>query len=130
LSIIDKIQNTHFLKYLIAGGISFVSDFFAFYFGFYAFDLTVTNANMLGMISGFISGFLFYQYWVFASRRLIYLNFLQMTLLLFINIVLVNYLIDVSVNQLFLSPELSKIILQVIVVIWNYFIYKFFIFRK
>jgi putative flippase GtrA len=130
LKIINKIQSTALIKYLIAGSIAFIFDFFSFYVGFHAFDLSITNANMLGMVAGFVSGFIFYQYWVFTGRRMVYLTFLQMTLLFFINIILINYLIDVSVNQLSMPPELSKIVLQVGVVVWNFFIYKYFIFRK
>lgn len=103
-------------------------DFSAFYFGFYILGLSIINANMLGMLTGFISGFLLYQYWAFASRNFALPAFLYMTLLFVVNIFIVNYLIDLLIN--ILQAEWAKIILQVSVVAWNFFIYKFLIFKR
>jgi putative flippase GtrA len=125
-----KINTVQFFKYLVAGGISFALDFFSFYFGLSVLGLSIINANMLGMLTGFISGFLLYQYWAFATRRFVLPAFLYMTILFVFNIFLVNYLIDILVGVLQLRAELAKIILQVSVVIWNFFIYKFFIFKR
>ncbi len=124
------IKNLQFFKYLVSGGISFLLDFFAFYFGLYVFGLSIINANMLGMLTGFISGFFLYQYWAFANKNFALPAFLYMTLLFVINIFVVSYLIDGLINILQLRAELAKIILQVSVVVWNFFIYKFLIFRK
>lgn len=105
-------------------------DFSAFCVGLYILGLSIINSNMLGMLIGFITGFILYQYWAFRGRHFALLAFLYMTLLFVINILVVNYLIDVLVVVLQFRAELAKIILQISVVVWNFFIYKLFIFKR
>ncbi len=130
LNIIKKINAMQFSKYLVAGTASLALDFFAFYFVLHIFDWSIINANILGMVTGFISGFLLYHYWVFVNNKFALVTFLYMTFLFVINIFLVSYLIFILIDDLGLPVELAKIILQIGMVAWNFFIYKFIIFKR
>jgi len=118
-----------FVKYATSGVAAFVIDFLSFIFCYQFLHFTVSVANVVAMLSGFIFGFSLYHYWVFKSNVFVVRTFFYMVLLLVTNMFVVDLCMYLLISN-GLSPEASKFIMQISVVIWNFLLYKFVIFKR
>lgn len=139
----DEPNYIRFLKYLFVGGSAALLDFCVFIaalsiiekmcsgFTSIIFDLQPTaTANTLGILSGFLWSFLLNKYWAFSAGGNSKIQFLLVCLLVFFNIIATSYLITVLQYNLNTPPERAKILMQIVVVGWNYLIYHHLIFKK
>ncbi len=129
-----------FFKYGLSGGTAALLDFMTFAillrllkaFSISSlFSITsITIANTLGVLVGFICAFLLQKYWAFKSEGQPLPQLLMVGLLVIINIAITNYFIPKVSAYFDIKIEAAKIIMQILVVFWNFAILNFVVFSK
>jgi putative flippase GtrA len=128
------------LKYGITGVTAAILDFLVFVIGLRLFEafsvssmFTVTSstiANTAGILVGFLWSFILQKYWAFESTGRPFVQFFSVGLLLIINIIITSHLIPIISTDFSIKIEIAKVIMQVMVVVWNFAILNWLIFRK
>ena len=136
-----RTQLKRFSKYILVGGGAALVDFIVFVSllalmkhgvqtaVFTASVPAITWANTTGILCGFFWSFFWQRRWVFASKGSASLQLALTAGLLLFNIVITNLAIPLLTNSWMIPVEWSKILLQIAVVCWNFFIYQYLIFR-
>lgn len=91
---------------------------------------SVTIANTAGILAGFLWSFFLQKHWAFKAQGNAWLQFLATALLLGFNIVVTSFAIPLISTHAGVSLEISKVVMQVAVVAWNYLLYNYFIFKQ
>jgi len=128
------------LKYLFFGASAALVDFTLFNITLYLLqsntvELSKTTvgfnnifiANVFGLSAGFLWAFFSQRQWVFESKNHIASQFLGTLALLIFNMFASSYMIELCHSTIGTAP--AKLLAQISVVIWNYWIYRFFIFK-
>jgi len=128
-SLLDRTSREQFLKYLIVGFVSFVSEygFFAFLFLFLKLNELIANTIALGTI--FWLNFLLNKFWSFKSKGNIARQAILYFILFVFNMSFSNVFIYLSSEVFNIYPLVSKIIAMALIVIWNFLLYKYIIYR-
>lgn len=117
------------VRYLIAGGAAFFSEYLIFLILFYSVMASVISANIISFTIGFAVSFTLNKFWVFQTGSANILRQLTTYLIVaLVNIVItstaIKYLVDMGV-----SGYIAKIVLIVCVAAWNFMLFKCVIFR-
>ncbi|WP_027468384.1 GtrA family protein [Deefgea rivuli] len=129
-----------FIRYGLIGGSAAVLDFSVFFVCFklllaisYSSTMipfhAISIANTLGILSGFVWGFFMQKKWAFQADGRTQSQFVYTTLLLIFNILVSSWAIYPLSEMLNGNASIAKLVMQVLVVFWNYFIYSYFIFK-
>lgn len=123
-----------FIRYAIVGVISLGADYFTFLSLLYIAKLPLGLAVIMGMIIGLIVNFTLNKFWAFKSSKSTnqYNILLQIILYLVLfgaNTIFSYWLIRL-LNSHNILPIYGKIASTVIIIIWNYYIYKVAIFKE
>ncbi len=135
-----KKSNTNkvkFIRYVLVGGSSALLDFFVFLVLFKLFLWLFPSAissiipivNIAGILSGFTWGFWLQKTWTFQSKGQTHIQFFYTLLLLLFNILITSWAIAPLAMLFNDQIVLAKIIMQIVIMLWNYFIYNYFIFK-
>jgi putative flippase GtrA len=119
-------------RYLLSGSSAFITEYGLFYLLFSVAEMQLYLANTLSFCGGLIVSFSLNRSWAFRndnfhhrkSRQLI----MYVVLALF-NIVLTNVIIG-TLKKLHVDPLIGKVITMIGIVGWNFFIFRFVIFRE
>jgi putative flippase GtrA len=125
-------MNLSFLKYVITGGLAFVSEYSSFLLLFKVLQLHLYLAASVSFIVGLIISFVLNRMWSFRSEEFTRSQRQQVGLYLSlaaINLGLTNLFIFAAVN-LGILEEIAKVIAMALVVAWNFLIFKFVIFKN
>ncbi|MBI9012896.1 MAG: GtrA family protein [Clostridiales bacterium] len=131
-SILSKEWFPELIRYVFAGGIAFVLDFLVLMVLYKVFDVYYLTATALGLIVGLFTTYLLSIKWVFNNRA-VSNRTSELSLFLLIGSIgfLINeYVIWVSVEALFLSVPVSKVVATAIVFFWNFTARKVILFKK
>ncbi len=129
---INLLMNLSFLKYVITGGLAFVSEYSSFLLLFKVLQLHLYLAASVSFIVGLIISFVLNRMWSFRSEEFTRSQRQQAGLYLSlaaINLGLTNLFIFAAVN-LGILEEIAKVIAMALVVAWNFLIFKFVIFKN
>lgn len=128
--IIRKIHNQRLFHYVFSGSSAFLLEYGSFLIIFYHFHLTIIFSNTISFVLGFITSFILNRIWVFGHKEQNKQVIHQISLYLIIacvNLTITNiaihFLVDASVPAF-----IAKIMLVILVAIWNFGIYKKVIF--
>lgn len=125
-----KVINTPFLRYLLAGGTAFVSEYLSFLILFSLVSVQLVIANILSFLIGLLTSFTLNKLWVFGNSkqtRPTHQQLLLYVVLATINLCFTSYAITELVST-GVAPAVAKIILMLLVVTWNFVIFKRLIF--
>ncbi len=129
---LPKVLSPQLLKYLIAGGSAFATEYLTFFLLFKTFDAQLYVANSLSFCAGLIVSFSLNRAWAFRkdSFRLKKQHQLASYIgLALCNLLLINVIIGVL--QAAAVPALvGKVIAMMTIVVWNFFIFRLFIFAE
>ncbi len=120
-----------FIRYCLVGGSAFVIEYFGYLFLFKVLKLDYTLAAAI--VYSVLFWFVFYlnRSWSFQSQAAILPQLLKyIALFVFNNLVGNVLLMRFLTETLTISPLLSPVIKMACIVIWNYFIYKYIIYRQ
>ena len=128
-SLLDKTSRKQFLKYLIVGFVSFLSEYglFSSLFLFLKLHELIANTIALGIV--FWLNFLLNKFWSFESKGDIGRQVILYFLLFVFNMSFSNVFIYLSSEVFDIYPLVSKIIAMALIVIWNFLLYKYIIYR-
>lgn len=126
-----------FLRYVLIGGSAALLDFSVFFLLFkllswslpWASTSIILVANTVGILAGFVWGFFLQKIWAFQAKGRAEIQFFYTLLLLIFNILLTSVAIAPLAELLHQPIAVAKIIMQIVVVLWNYCIYNYFIFK-
>ncbi len=127
---LKSLLNTSFVRYVIVGGIAFVVEylFYQLLYRFLGLDYSLASVIVYSIMFWLV--FLLNRQWSFQSegnfKGQLFKYFL---LFLFNNLVANILLMQFLVEQLNISADLAPILKMLLVVIWNYYIYKYFIYK-
>lgn len=120
------------LRYLLVGGSSALVDFGVFvatYYGLKESDKVFflypeQAANIVAISVAFVYSFLLHRIWSFRSVGNPGREFMLVGLLVLFNTLLTSALISFLVRGAGLDPRFAKILLQALIVCWNYWIFQ------
>jgi len=131
---------TTFVRYILVGGLAAMLDYGMFLVVNYVLTAQTSGllwlmypeqwANSAGMMSGFLLAFILNRNWSFRSTGSQKRQFILSVLLLLTNNIVCGALIVLLCRDLHMMPSLAKPLLQALVVIWNYLIFKYLIYGK
>jgi len=127
-----KVLSPQLLKYLISGGSAFATEYLTFVVLFKVLDAQLYVANSLSFCAGLIVSFLLNRAWAFRkdSFRLKKQHQLASYIgLALCNLVLINLIIGV-LQAVSVPVLVGKIIAMMTIVVWNFFIFRLFIFAE
>ena len=118
-------------RFGIAGGASFVVDYFLFLVLLRYFEVYYINAALISFIAAVIVNWILNSLWVFKERRI---KYRWGEAILFILIAVIGLGINeltlwICVEHVHLYPELAKVIATVIVAIWSFTIRKLLLYK-
>ncbi len=120
-----------FLRYLLIGFSSFFLQIALLYLFTNTLKFPPVNGNIFSSLLSMIFNFVFSNFWTFKSGGSKQTSKIGKYLIMST----FNYLFDTMfafpllVGALLINQYLSKIIITAIIVLWNFFIYKFWIFK-
>lgn len=131
---------TKLFKYGISGSMAALLDFLIFAICLRLLEsfsisslgtiTSTTIANTIGIVAGFLCAFLLQKYWAFKSEGQPLPQILMVGLLLAINVTITSHYIPKVSIYFDIKIEIAKIIMQILVVTWNFAILNFLVFRK
>lgn len=120
-----------FAKYLIVGFTAFAVEYISFRLIYYYTGKVHLNlSNSISMGIGFIISFILNRNWSFKSNDSFSKQFIMMALLFFINLSLSNIIISFLTGSVSIPASISKLIVMVLIVLWNFAIYKKLIYKR
>lgn len=126
------------VRYLIVGATSAFFDFAVYQITLWVFSSLHNHlpvypeklANTCGMLVGFLMSFTLNKYWSFNAKDHAMRQFFQSVLLLAFNTLIGAFLITFFIRELQMQSSIAKILLQAVLVSWNYYIFKHIIYRR
>lgn len=118
-----------FFRYLFVGGSSFLLEYGAFYILLTVYNVHYLIANSIVYTTVSAINFSLNRLWTFRSKSQLRRQIaLYLSLLLF-NFIASNVMLYILSDQLHIPPLWAKIAVMVMVVLWNFVIYKKVIYR-
>lgn len=117
-----------FIRYILCGFGALAIDLGLYYTLLYL-DVWYIAASITSGVAGFISAFLLHKYIAFQVRSNGPRQFIRYCLLGAFNLVMTNIILYVTVSGMDIPPEIAKLIANGAVVAWNFFFYKFVVYR-
>lgn len=121
-----------FAQYMVSGGLYFWSGYAVFFVCDQWLGWSLWWAKLSSNILGWTVNYLLQRYWVFRSPELkaqpvkVTGRYAVITLVDFV----LDYLIVAGLKDLGLTPYLGQFVSAGFFTVWNYFWYKFWVFRK
>jgi putative flippase GtrA len=125
----DKKVWCQFCRYLLVGGSSFLLEYGSFYILLELFDVNYLIANSIVYSTVTAINFSLNRLWTFHSTKKLQLQISLYLSLLTFNFIASNVMLYILTGQLGIPPLWSKIGVMVMVVLWNFVIYKKVIYR-
>ncbi len=125
-------KNEAFLRFLLVGTLAFCVEFFSFFVGFNVLRMPLIVANSLSFILGLLTSFTLNRIWTFHRRN--YKNriphqFAYYIALAGVNLILTNIIVE-TLHAFGVEPNIGKLIAMGVTSLWNFFIYRSFVFKK
>ncbi len=127
---INKAYNWRPFRYLVTGGITFVSDYSTFLFLYYIVGFSSPQSGVMSFFIGLIINFSLQRYWVFKgnSKQLARREVIGYGVLAVTNFFVTAYGL-LFLDHLGVPAFVAKLLLVGMIMVWNYLLYKNVIFR-
>lgn len=116
-------------RFLFVGGLSFVADFGLLWLLHEAFNLDLFISSVVAFVSSFFVNFYLQKLFTFQARKRTARALALYTTLSIFN-TLATGIIVTNLESTVIGWQGAKILSVIMISIWNFFIYKFFIFSK
>lgn len=136
--ILSKVQahKKQILRYLLVGGSSALVDFGVFVAAYHAlrdmdrvlFLYSEQAANILALSISFVYSFTLHRIWSFQSKGNPLREFILVGFLVLFNTAFTSMLISVLVRGVAMDARLAKLLLQALIVCWNYLVFHYWIY--
>lgn len=118
------------IRFLIVGGFTFVVDYGSFFILFTALNEALYVANSISFTLGLITSFSLNRAWTFSNNNFakrVSHQFGSYLVLALTNLLMSNVFVGL-LRHIGVNPRIGKIITIAVISIWNFFMYKKFIF--
>ncbi len=129
-NLIKKKNIQQFIKYLFVGGTSFLLDYGLFLLLYKQFGVFEVYANAVSVFVAFWYNFLLNKFWSFESNDDFFKQMLSYLALMFFNMLFSSGFIYIIDKRVGISPVIGKVIAMVLIVGWNFILYKTVIFKS
>ncbi|MEK7590855.1 MAG: GtrA family protein [Patescibacteria group bacterium] len=116
-----------FMLYIASGGAAVVFDFGS-YFLLLRLGTWYVGANIISTIIGFFAAFLLHKFIVFGKRDAMVNHFVRYCVLNVLNIAAQTLLLYIFVEYLRMGEGDGKFLSWAITILWNFFLYKYFVY--
>lgn len=116
-------------RYMVSGIIAFLTEYIIFTILLYLSTHNIILSNVISMSTGFVISFLLNRHWSFKSKSNPYIQIFMLFFLFIINLFISTETIFYLSHLFGLTPFISKIMMMIFIALWNFIIYKKFIFR-
>jgi putative flippase GtrA len=120
------------IKYALAGSVTTVFDLIFLFIFHGLLKMEIVGATTLAFIISFLIGFMLHKFWTFrnhdraATTNQLFLYFLNIIFVLYLNGVFMHLL----VVRFFIWYLAAQIVVNIIIGLWSWLIYKFLIFKN
>jgi putative flippase GtrA len=127
----ENLITANFLRYLIIGFTTFFLQLFFLFIIYQVFGVAKEYANIFSSLLCLVFNYLSSNFWTFKAGRDSHTKKLGK----YLSLAFVNYTFDVVIAFPFLAvtlgvnPYLTKVFITGIIVCWNFFLYKFWVFK-
>jgi len=119
-------------RYLVVGGAAAISEYGSFLLLFMVFNVWLWLANAVSYALGLLTSFWLNRLWVFRHKQKVYQKKLNHQFVLYVTMASVNLfltlLIVAYLKHLGVKPVVGKLLAMAITSIWNFIIFRSFIF--
>lgn len=116
-----------FSLYFVSGCGAAVMDIGSYFVMLY-FDVWYIFASIVSGVLGFFTAFLLHKYVVFQRGDMFLKHLLRYFIVDMINLGIITLLLYGLVDYIGIDPGIAKFIALAPVVLWNFFVYKFFVY--
>ncbi|MCX7748583.1 MAG: GtrA family protein [Clostridia bacterium] len=118
-----------FSRYLLVGFGAAAFEYISFNVLFAIVGIGKSFANHSSMLVGFLFSFILNRTWSFNSNSNLFKQLSQLSILFIINNAISALLLYLLSDILHILPQLSKLLIMGVIVLWNFIIYKKIIYR-
>ncbi len=120
-----------YIKYVLSGLSSLLADYATFVTLRNVFKVQLSVSVFFGMVVGLALGFVLNKLWTFQSNAHAHKTTIQIVIfaLLFVFNTTFTYLLILALRSVEVPETAGKLLAMVFITLWNFFIYKKFIFR-
>ncbi|MFA7681750.1 MAG: GtrA family protein [Candidatus Peribacteraceae bacterium] len=128
---IGRTQALHiqFLRYFFVGGSATVVDIFVFTLCVQSLQMHYLLAALMGYMVGLVWNHILSILWVFESKRHKLIEFFLVFVVALGGLLWTELLMYLSVDALGISPFVAKLIVVWLVLLWNFGMRRYYVFR-
>lgn len=126
-SLLTTSRYRQFALYVVSGGLAFVADYGS-YIAMIRSGVWYVSANIYSNIVGFFITFLLHKYLTFQTREKHMEHFIRYCIMTAVSVAGQTLVLYLMVQSNYVGEEIAKILSMGVVVFWNYFLYKFFVY--
>jgi putative flippase GtrA len=117
-----------FALYIVSGLTAAAVDLGSFLLLFQIIGIWYVTASVVGSILGFCTAFLCHKYFVFKKKKEFMKHLGRYFVVDMVSTALATLILFGLVEHLYLPEESAKVLSMGSVILWNYFLYKFFVY--
>lgn len=118
-----------FIKYVITGLVSLTVEISLLYFLTEVVNFWYIYANSLALLIVFVINFSLNRFWAFRSQQPFMKQFITSGILFVFNLLVGNVIMFFFTETIHLYYMFSKVIATGLAVTWDFFLYKFYIYK-
>lgn len=116
-----------FARYIVSGGLAFVADYGSYVLMLHA-GMWYVTANIWSNVIGFFATFFLHKCITFRGKGDPFNHFARYCVMTAVSVAGQTAVLYALVEMGGLGEELAKVISMGVVVLWNFFLYKFFVY--
>lgn len=124
-----KLDNSHLLKFLLVGGLSFAIDLALLVVLHEVFGVALWLATPIAFLTSLVFNFLLQRIFTFKATNRGHASFIRYAILVAFNTVATDFIVNTFAN-LDLTYTAGKVVATALTMGWNFYLYKYWIFRS
>lgn len=128
-SLVAILDNSYLLKFLLVGGLSFAIDLALLVVLHEVFGVGLWLATPIAFLTSLIFNFLLQRIFTFKATNRRHASFIRYAILVVFNTLATDLIVNTFAN-LDLTYTAGKVVATALTMVWNFYLYKFWIFRS
>lgn len=124
-----KLDNSHLLKFLLVGGLSFAIDLALLVVLHEVFGVVLWIATPIAFLTSLIFNFLLQRIFTFKATNRGHASFVRYAILVAFNTVATDFIVNTFAHW-DLTYAAGKVVATALTMGWNFYLYKYWIFRS
>ncbi|POH58451.1 GtrA family protein [Arthrobacter glacialis] len=128
-SLVAILDNSYLLKFLLVGGLSFAIDLALLVVLHEVFGVGLWLATPVAFLTSLIFNFLLQRIFTFKATNRSHASFIRYAILVAFNTLATDLIVNTFAN-LELTYTAGKVVATALTMVWNFYLYKYWIFRS